>query len=274
MDSHRVLFLTLALLSNTPGLATADDDEHPNVSTSSQAFEQGYDAAIKRLERSGFEDRLESFSFGAENSENIDRLAAEIKKEDPIPTALGDPGIVYDVILQPGHYGRPPGKLGTSGKRVSERALVAYIAVRVARRLQADHLSVLLIKADHFTPGLKAHIYLTIHADGNDRPCVNGGPSLAYSPGTSPYAMHAIGWSLAAALGYSYKEFKKDNYTANERDYYMFNRLDATAMKGLLEIGELTCPAVEERLIATSPGLANNLAAAIEYLARTEAPTP
>lgn len=192
---------------------------------------------------------------------------AKIRKADNaiVGVALGDSGIVYDVILQPGHYGRKTGAIGTSGQRVLERALVAYITAGVARNLKDRHLSVLVISADNYTNNLRGKVFLAIHADGSTTPCSTG-PSLAYGSHTSPYAMHAIGWALGSALGYTYENFKKDNFTANEAHYYMFNKLEAPTMKGLLEVGELTCPKMEDRLIEASNAMAGNIALALSFI--------
>ena len=156
------------------------------------------------------------------------------------------------MILQPGRYGRPPdpGPVGTSGQLVSERAFVTYVTERIAKRLREDNDTVLIVSADKYLRptsvnapfnGLAAKVFLAIHADrGSMRPCSTG-PSLGYKSESSLFAMHAIGWSLSAALGYRYADFSKDNYTVNEAKYYMFNKVKADRLTGLLEIGELTC---------------------------------
>ena len=249
----------------------AEDDEHPKIKTSSTEFDSAYSSAVRDLENRHFAEGLESFSFGSVTSTDIESLAAEIRKERPVDTALGDPRVTYDVILQPGHYGRTTGALGTSGRRVSERALVAYITARVANELSARKVSVLVIKADQYSRNLKGTIFLAIHADGSVNPCSTG-PSLAYSARSSTYAMHAIGWALGAALGYTYEDFKRDNYTAAERDYYMFSQVAAPKLKGLLEVGELTCPKAENKMIGASGAIAANIALALSFIKQVDLP--
>jgi N-acetylmuramoyl-L-alanine amidase len=250
----------------------AQDDEHPLVQTSSKEFLDSA-GALDALKRSGFGQGLETPSFGASSSEQFKALVSEIKAEKRIQTAVGNKGTTYDVILQPGHYGRMHGKIGTSGHYVLERALAAYITDIVATKLREGGLSVLVISADNYlrpTPGkafdgLKTKVFLSIHADGVSPPCKTG-PSLAYKAQTSPYAMHAVGWGLASALGYSYTDFRKDNYTVNEARYYMFSQVQAERLTGLLEMGELTCEDSEKKLIANSKLVGANIARALNFV--------
>ena len=67
-------------------------------------------------------------------------------------------------------------------------------------------------------------------------------------------------------MGYTYGDFKKDNFTANESDYYMFRKVDASLVTGLLELGELTCDHQEEAILTNIPGIAENLAHALQFL--------
>ena len=83
-------------------------------------------------------------------------------------------------------------------------------------------------------------------------------------------AMHAIGYALSQALGYSYADFKKDDFTVNEAHYYMFNKVRASSTRGVLEVGELTCPQVEKRLIESADRIAANLSKAIEFVLSTK----
>lgn len=268
MWQPKFVVLICSLASLLFATMTFGDEEHPPVTSNSSEFERGYQSSVSQLESLGFGPELQSFSLGAINSTDLTRLAAEINREAPIPgVSLGDPQVTYDVILQPGHYGRKSGAVGTTGGRVRERALVAYITARVASALQDRHFSVLVISADQYARNLKGKVFLAIHADGNPHPCTTG-PSLAYSNPSSVFAMHAIGWALGSALGYSYDEFKRDNFTANEAHYYMFSRLQAPTMKGLLELGELTCPAMEDKLINASDTIAANIASALSFIKR------
>lgn len=63
----------------------------------------------------------------------------------------GDAKIKYDVILQPGHYGRTKetgGNLGTGGAVVSEQKLAAYIVAQTSEYLKAEKVNVLVVPAD------------------------------------------------------------------------------------------------------------------------------
>jgi N-acetylmuramoyl-L-alanine amidase len=245
--------------------AQAQSDEHPRVSGSSTQFVKSFDSAVDQLVSRGFDAGLESGSLAAITSEHDRDLLASIVHEKAIEVGLGDPGLLYDVVLQPGHYGRATGASGTAGKLVSERALVAYIVGRAASHLRDRGLKTLVVSADHYSSGLRAKAFLAVHADGSEAKCRTG-PSLAYEANSSPYAMHAIGWALAQATGYVYKDFMRDNFTANEANYYMFGKVKTDTMKGLLEVGELTCAEVEERLVLNSDAIADNLARALAFV--------
>lgn len=255
------------------------DSEHPQISTSSEQFAQSTNSSVEKLRSAGFVSGLETPSLGAVSSNEFDMRVGSIKAETPISgMSTGARGVKYDVILQPGHYGRPPGPIGTAGHFVSERALVAYITNVVAEQIRRDGNSVLVVSADNFlrpTPGhasfdgLKTKVFLAIHADGSVRPCSTG-PSLGYRSNSSLLAMHAVGWSLAAALGYKYSDFNHDNFTANEAQYYMFRQVQAERLTGLLEVGELTCPDSERDLINESNLIGRNIARALEFIVQTQ----
>lgn len=272
------VFLIALLLApmEKPNTAQEQDDEHPQVQNSSKEFLES-SGTLDSLKRAGFGRGLKTPAFGASSSQQFQALVDEIKAENPIDTAVGIKGKTYDVILQPGHYGRVQGKIGTSGHYVLERALAAYITDITATKLREGGLSVLVVSADSYlrpTPGkafdgLKARAFLAIHADGSSIPCKTG-PSLAYKAQTSPFAMHAIGWGLASALGYSYTDFRRDNYTVNEARYYMFSQVQADRLTGVLEVGELTCRESEEKLITNSKIVGANIAKALDFIVHTE----
>ncbi len=188
--------------------------------------------------------------------------------------ATGDFNVVYDVILQPGHYLRPPGAVGTAGERVSERALVAFITRMVASKLKSRGHNVLVISADHYliddekTPhyeGLTAKAFLSIHADGSVKPCKSG-PSLGYREKSAMPAMHQLALAVAIALGYSYRDYENDNFTVNLSNYYMLRKLKTKVVSGILEVGELTCPKSEKAMIEASEDLAANIATALHFI--------
>jgi N-acetylmuramoyl-L-alanine amidase len=254
-----------------PALAAAQESEEAKITESAPEFLEKSDEIAAALEASILSENLGSSGFGSMPSGEFKALVALMKREAPIAgISTGASGTTYDVVIQPGHYGRQTGTVGTSGVLVSERALVAHIAREVAAGLSNSGLKVLLVPADGVPNGIKTKVFLAIHADGSVNQCKIG-PSLAYSPGTSPHSMHAIGFALSRAFGYDYENFMKDNYTAAEAKYYMFEKMNTSIMEGLLEVGELTCADIEKRLIESSSVIGRNVAAAIQYIATTQA---
>lgn len=250
---------------------TAPANEGEHLTKSSAAFESSYEAAMAKLAGSGLEDSLKTPKLGAVSNDELKRLTKLIKSETPIAgVSKGDAKLSYDIILQPGHYGRLKGKTGASGKVVSERALNSYFVAQIAKQLRADGHKVLVVPADGVTRGLKAKIFLAIHADGSPRACSTG-PSLGYAGDADMFSMHAIGQGLAHAFGYDYGDFRKDNYTAGESDYYMFKRMNTSMLKGILEVGEVTCDKSEQQLIASSKEITFNVASALSFLAKLQA---
>lgn len=258
------------------------DLEHPQVEVSSSEFLQGAAASLNTLESSGFAEKLRTPSLGSSSSEASEDMVRKILNSVKISgIGVGERGVTYDVILQPGHYGRTPpsGKLGTSGYLVSEQALVAFISSVIADQLRRDNVSVLVISADNYLlpthpqpfDGLKAKVFLSVHADGSNPPCKTG-PSLAYKSNTSVLAMHTVGLSLSAALGKDYSKFMRDNFTENEHDYYMFHKVEADRLTGLLEVGELTCKKDEIQLIDSSNLIGQNIAQALDFLVHIKKP--
>jgi N-acetylmuramoyl-L-alanine amidase len=257
----------LLLLSLMVSTARGQEESHPQQN--SPEFEKSYEEATKLLLKKNFGEDLASPSLGSASSDAYAKAIQVITSTwKTLPTTLGKKNEIYDVILQAGHYGRPPapGKVGTQGKAVSEQQLAAYLVRRIEQDLSAKYkLKVLILSADEYSPGLKAKLFLAIHADGSEKPCATG-PSLSYQKNNSTLAMHAIGWALSQALGYRYDQFRKDGFTANAAHYYMFSQVDAPLMKGLLEVGELTCPEVEERLVMGADSIATNIARAISFI--------
>src|ERR1700731_2397957 len=148
----RLIWLLVIVSMATITWAQGDDDpEIPKIDSASASFVESTRSSIQRLSEAGFEGNLETPSLGANADEIFNTQLKRIKSETPISTIDKlQKGTAYDVIVQPGHYGRPPGKLGTQGNLVSERALVAYIADVTARRLREDGLSVLIVSADTY----------------------------------------------------------------------------------------------------------------------------
>lgn len=257
-------FLCLALAACCAPVH-AQEESHP--ARSSAEFDQSFDAAILQLQKKDFGDDLSGPALGATSSDGFQKSVQAIKDTwNTLATSRGSRNETYDVILQAGHYGRTAGKVGTSGKLVSEQQLAAYLVRRIAEALsQQGKLKVLTLSADEYTPRLKGRLFLAIHADGSKKPCATG-PSLSYQKNNSTLAMHAVGWALSQALGYQYDQFRKDGFTANAAHYYMFSQVDAPVMKGLLEVGELTCPEMERRLVAGADAIAANVAKALLFV--------
>lgn len=135
----------------------------------------------------------------------FDKLVAEIKAYRPIAGVdVGKTDVRYDIIVQPGHYLRTKGALGTSGKKVSEQQLVAYIVRVIATQLSAGGLKVLVVPADGVTTGLTSKVFLSVHADGSLNACKIG-PSLSYQKNSSLMAMHAVGFALSGHLATNMK---------------------------------------------------------------------
>ena len=129
----------------------AQSDEHPLIQTNSYAYERSYAESVKILSESNFDSDLESPLLGSMSSSQFNTLLDSIRKEWRVSqVARGGVGEEYDVILQPGHYNRNHGAVGTAGKLLSEQVLVAYITGRLAEDLSKQSLKVLVISADDY----------------------------------------------------------------------------------------------------------------------------
>jgi N-acetylmuramoyl-L-alanine amidase len=272
-------YCSLALVAS---VAAADPaDEHPAVEGKSAEFRQGLNDSVRIMHESHFEDLLEGKGLGSRTKDEVQqglKAVRSLGKIDDIDYA--DLSVTYDVILQPGHYGRTSGSgrpLGTQGNLVSEKSLVAYITARLADQLRDQHLKVLVVSADDYPhaqhaggeyKGLRANAFLAIHADGSKTPC-NGHPSLAYEKGTNPFGMHVIAYAISTGLGYKFRDFL-ENFTVNEEKYYMWSQVQSSSMKGLLEVGELTCPSSEENLLGSVDAIATDLAAGLMFVSNRD----
>lgn len=251
--------LTLLLGQTAPPEAT-------HITTNSQAFERSTAEALKKFDSIGFEESLAAPELGSLPAAVIQTAKTKINGAPGPQSATGDVSKKFDVVLQPGHYLRTSGRTGTGGKLVSEQKLAAYVVGMIASRLRRTGYTVLVVPADGVVTGQPAKIFLAVHADGSATPCATG-PSLGYDKAsTNPYAMHAIGLATSRALGYSYGDFRPDNFTSNEAKYYMFAKMKTDNLSGLLEIGELTCPASEERVVAGADRLGVNVAQALDFI--------
>ena len=259
---RKALALALGLLSVFGydfRVFAVDDDGKTVKSGTSEYFDNQKDAE-KSLAGTGFFSSLKPFAFGARQT-----VPADIKTKFDIPNlGPGDPHKSYQVILQPGHFGRTSGRTGGAGANVTEQELVAFIIAKTAAYLIANNIDVLTISADEINKtGLHADIFLAVHADTAKKPCTTG-PSLGYAKGSSLLGMHSIGFALATSMGQTYADFKKDNFTVGEHEYYAFKFITTKGYGGLLELGELTCPAVENALISNAELIAHNLGVALK----------
>lgn len=178
------------------------------------------------------------------------------------PDAFEMPGQearVHDVVLQPGHFWRTSGATGSQGAHIAERSLAAFLVQRIASSLEEDGYDVIVIPADGYPRPLDTQIFLAIHADGSDTPCASA-PSMGYDDPSDALGVHAVGFALATALGYSYDEFMDDGFTKALREYYAFPHMRTTKFEGVLEVGELSCPEEEELLITSAELIAGNIA--------------
>jgi hypothetical protein len=182
-------------------------------------------------------------------------------------TELGDPSKDYDLVLQPGHYGRTSGATGGEGKYVTEQQIAAKIVDILASNLRKRGVTLAIIPADGFKAPLKSKVFLSLHTDASNYPC-SVGPSIGYSADGDALGMHGIAAALAITLSIDPQKFMRDNYTANLRGYYAFRSITTRQFKGLLEMSELTCPAQEENLLSRADLLANNLAIAVAFALR------
>ena len=266
----------LAAYAGPVALAQEDEDiEEATFSESSSAFLESREESLAFLRDIKINENLATPSLGAMTSSQFNQLVATIKAEPKIPEiSAGSANTNYDVILQPGHYGRTTGKTGATGALVSERALVSFVTARIASDLRTRGLAVLVVPADGYlrnnpqTPGwdgLRGSAFVAVHADGNENKCKSG-PSLGYAPNTSPHEMHVLAVGMAQALGYRYSDFLRDNFTSNEANYYMFKHVPDARLRGLIEIGEVTCPQDEREMIGNAEALAKNIAYSIHFL--------
>ena len=259
--------LVIALAYASAGGQTTELEEAKHLATSSAEFTQSKDTSLEKLTADGFVKKLLQAGLGAASPASVKAASVRIKDGAKIPDAsVGNRDATYDVILQPGHYGRTKGATGASGSLLSEQDIVAYLVRSVAERLRNSNYNVIVVPADNVV-ARDAKIFLAVHAEGSTSAC-SAGPSLAYKAGTSPYAMHAIGLGMSNAMGYAYGNFRADGYTKNSAQYYMYSQVNAANLTGLLEIGEITCQITEEKMIVNIDRIATNLAISLDYILR------
>lgn len=263
--------LTVALFFSGAVVATGASAHEDVVEPSSAEFLTSVDDALLALDTQDYFGQLLLPGFGARlNDADVGQLVANVSRKGLLPSAInnfgrGDPNLMYDIILQPGHFGRASGATGSQGARISERDFAAHIVSEVAGRLSEDNVNVIVIPADDFARPLKSKIFLAVHLDGSDSPCASA-PSMGYDDHTDVLGVHAIGFALAAALNYDYNEFMDDGFTANLRNYYAFNHMQSSSFGGVIELGELSCPEEEELLLRSEQNLIRNFHVALSAM--------
>lgn len=239
--------------------ATAHDDTPGDIASPGEMRREA-ETELARLAPSGLLGEMDSPAFGSDLQTIFDDNLVAIGEVGPTTFAMPVyEGRTHDVVLQPGHFWRTRGSTGSQGQYVTERSLAAYLVQEIASDLRAAGHDVLVIPADGYMRPIDAQIFLAIHADGSETPCASA-PSMGYDDPSDTLGVHAVGYGLASALGYSYDEFMDDGFTKALREYYAFEHVRTTKFEGVLEVGELTCPE-EERLLVTSADLiAHNIA--------------
>ncbi len=216
------------------------------------------------------ERRPAGFALAAPAPQTEDRLPTDILQQEEMPNyGLGVKDSEYDIVLQPGHYLRTANRTGATGAQTTERAMASQIVARMARRLIEEGHSVLVIPADDYRRPMKSKVFLTVHFDGSDVPCSTDS-SLGYGDGALRFASHAFGHAIAVSLGKSPDEFMRDNFTENLSKYYAFKHIESSHFEGIVEVGELTCPAEEQLIIDRAHLIARNLARTVAYLVNIE----
>ena len=256
-----------------------------SMTQSSVEFLESLSNSILELEEIGVVDGLEQPGFGSEAIERdvglfIDKLQQiGITRPNVSYFGYGDASLVYDIILQPGHFLRERccnNKTGShgfvAGRIVYEQDFVAYVGLEVARLLSEDGLRVLVVPAD-LSPSsgeLRTKVFLAMHLDGSTKQCTQGS-SLGYSEdGRDFLGAHAIGLALARARGIEYEEFSKDNYAANLRDYYAFDNIQSTVFEAVVELAELSCPEQALEVFDAAPRIVGNIALMLGAIAKME----
>lgn len=144
------------------------------------------------------------------------------------------------VLVQAGHAApRDPNHLNETGT-AGEIELVTAIRDELVRLLRLDKRFRVLSMPGLIPHGTKCDAALFLHADGSGNKTASG-----YSFG---YPAYRVNGALAETID---REFQKipghpphhrDNYTADMRGYYGFNRVDTAGPEVLVEHGFLTNP--------------------------------
>jgi N-acetylmuramoyl-L-alanine amidase len=186
-------------------------------------------------------------------------------------TTEGDPSASYDVVIQPGHFGRTKGATGGTGALVTEQQIAALVAALLSDQLTAKGVSVAIVPADGYARPLQTKIFLALHTDASALQC-SAGASVGYNGEGNAQGMHGIAAALAITLGIDPDTFLRDSYTKDEHYYYAFKDMVTSDFGGLIEMSELTCPKQETNLLGNAATLATNLSYAIRFALKPAAP--
>lgn len=97
----------------------------------------------------------------------------------PAPLERPGRGVRRTIVIDPGHGGRDPGALGTTGVREKDVVLDAALKLRDALESRGNYRVALTRDADRFVPledrvtfarGQHADLFISIHADSNANP--------------------------------------------------------------------------------------------------------
>ena len=133
------------------------DSEEVSFGSSSSRFSNSWSEADRMMSQFGFSKKVTKGSKSARLPKSVTLVAPTA--ETMAGFTEGDPDLTYDVILQPGHFLRTKGATGASGKRVSERTLVAVVTDGIAKELIDQGLSVAVIAADNYERPLNAYVF-------------------------------------------------------------------------------------------------------------------
>ena len=100
-----VVFMAMMGVARPAGSVHGQEaDELPRMTTSSAEYLSGFDSSVASLEALG--QPFSSPALGSPSGPQLAELAAARASKSVVKTGEGDVGIYYDVILQPGRYGR------------------------------------------------------------------------------------------------------------------------------------------------------------------------
>lgn len=157
----------------------------------------------------------------------------------------------YKVVIDAGHGGEDPGAIGASGLYEKDYTLSLSKKVKelLAREPQVEvymtreedvFLSSETRERPNFANSLSADIFVSIHGNTFDDPTVSGTETYYYHQNSKLLA-NKIHQQLIEVTGFRDRGVKKENY---------FVLKDTTMPAVLLEVGYLTNPQEEEKLLS------------------------